>query len=157
MVNKIWWVGATSPITIRQGGEGPPAGDHHSRPLHRVVSGVGGTPPQPSYLLLFDINILSQYSEKAPTGAKVPTGTSLNIEKTMYKYIGVKVVEIYYLPHSPHAPCQCSQVYCCLCPGFCPALSPTQLVLCWRMAAGGNIHWSGEAQLYHQQTGYQST
>ena len=29
--------------------------------------------------------ILSQYSEKAPTGAKVPTGTSLNIEKTMYK------------------------------------------------------------------------
>ena len=91
MVNKIWWVGATSPITIRQGGEGPPAGDHHSRPLHRVVSGVGGTTPQPSYLLLFDINvyqyILSQYSEKAPTGAKVPTGTGtfLNIEKTMYK------------------------------------------------------------------------
>ena len=40
-------------------------------------------------LLLFDIKvyqyILSQYSEKAPTGAKVPTGTSLNIEKTMYK------------------------------------------------------------------------
>ena len=89
MVNKICWVGATSPITIRQGGEGPPAGDHHSRPLHRVVSGVGGTTPQPNYLLLFDINvyqyILSQYSEKAPTGAKVPTGTSLNIEKTMYK------------------------------------------------------------------------
>ena len=82
MVNKIWWVGATSPITIRQGGEGPPAGDHHSRPLHRVVSGVGGTTPQPNYLLLFDINvyqyILSQYST-------VPTGTSLNIEKTMYK------------------------------------------------------------------------
>ena len=46
--------------------------------------------------------ILSQYSEKAPTGAKVPTGTCLNIEKTMYKYIDVKVVEIYYLPHMRH-------------------------------------------------------
>ena len=44
----------------------------------------------------------------APTRAKVPTGTSLNIEKTMYKtgrYIDVKVVEIYHLPHLRHVRC----------------------------------------------------
>ena len=133
MVNKIWWVGATSPITIRQGGEGPPAGDHHSRPLHRVVSGVGGTPPQPNYLLLFDINgyvyILSPFTVfgEGPYWCK---SAYWHFSEYWENDVDTRQVHrcqsCWNLLPTPHAPCQCSQMYCCLCPAwFLPSTEPS--------------------------------